>query len=579
MKNRDDRTAASSTMTLPGGRRAAPLAPGTIVGGNLRIVSCIGAGGMGTVYLAVDAGLLGRSCAVKVLDNVEAGSASHGRFLTEARIMASLRHPNIVPVSRFGTDADTGFDFYVMDEYLPSGAEVARICRDMLHCPCPAVPDNPAPLTLASLTDGGKALPEEAVASIALQILSAMEAAHSLTPPVVHRDIKPSNILFASDGRAVLSDFGIAKRIVDSGEATSEWTAPNANPGTWAYSAPEQRRGEPVGIATDYYAFGLVLFRALTGGMPNRAAALPTDIAPKVSREWTRLFPGLLEEDPAKRLADAGRVRSLVGRITADAARRKSRRNAWRITAHLMLGAVLAAALAVGVVRGLQNRTDMVARQPSDEDLADKVGEIAPEEVEPASPFDHKGWCSQYAQTLKETLKVALVAPAPDAAGRIVVRAGESLLSGDIDPRGVLEILLDGGTLVFSPPAEELRDLVRQCEDFAANAQDGDSPPEDILPERREWLTIPIAVTARGGHLNTVDGDIVALVAGAVRRAVGTEKATLDVFGLSSIVINRGGIDPGLRITGAGQIADIGNGGKLSNRRWFDDDDPLEYKE
>ena len=565
-ENVADRTAAS-TLTLPGERRAPPFSPGTVIGGNLRIVSRIGAGGMGTVYLAVDAGLLGRSCAVKVLDNVVAGAASHGRFLAEARIMASLRHPNIVPVSRYGTDADTGFDFYVMDEYLPSREDVAHICRDVLHCSIPVTDGKQSPLTLARLIDGGRTLPEAAVTTIALQLLSAMEAAHALSPPVVHRDIKPSNILFAGDGRVVLSDFGIAKRISgEDGAATAEWTSPNAAPGTWAYSAPEQRHGGVIGIATDYYAYGLVLFRTLTGGMPNRAAALPTDIAPKVSKHWTRLFSGLLAEDPGKRLADAAQVRKTLEKIVADIGLRGQHRNYLRVAAGIAIVAVLATA----VGRGLRTAPHRTTPQPARTEDRTTVTDV------PDEPFDHMEWCRQYAESLREILDKAIDAPKPDEAGRIFVREGQIILSGDIQNNGhIEEIVLDGGELRFSPSAEYLRDIVARCEDFAANAADGEKSPEDLLPTMRVHFYKPISVTERGGHLDTADGEITALLSGPVRRADGVDKATLKVFGFSSIIIDRAGLDPGLRITGAGQIADIGFGGALRNRRWFDDENPL----
>lgn len=576
----------ASTLTLPDGRRSAALQPGSVIGGNLRVVSRIGAGGMGAVYLATDTGPLGRSCAVKVLDSVSAGAAGHARFLAEARIMAALRHPNIVPVSRFGTDAATGLDFYVMDEFLPSREEAARICHDVLHCPCPAFADERAPLTLSRLIDGGKALPEAAVVSIALQLLSAMEAAHSLSPPVVHRDIKPSNILFAGDGRALLSDFGIAKRLAgdNGGEAaTAELTAHNATPGTWAYAAPEQKNGGAIGKATDYYAFGLVLFRALTGGMPSATAALPTDIAPNVSKEWPRLFAGLLKFDPATRLADAESVRQLLGRIGAEAGRRREGRRMWLLVA---AGVAIAAAILTGlrVMRPMPARFEEPRRQDGEDATVEPLEapslrpDVAtlPDAPQPEPPFDYKAWCRQHADSLRETLDQTISPPMPDADGRIVVREGRILLSGDmLDSASAREVVLDGGELVFSPPAEELRRILAKCEDFIANAPDGAATPDGILPTWRERMDIPIAVTGRGGGLNVVDGEITALVAGPVRRAAGTEAATLNVFGFSAIVLNRSTLDPDLQIKGAGQIADIGEDGRVRNRRWFDRDNPL----
>lgn len=357
MANEDIMAATVSTLTLPSSQRnAADLAPGTVIGGDLRIVSKIGEGGMGAVYLAVDMGPLGRNCAVKILDSGGADPSRRGRFLDEARIMASLRHPNIVPVSRFGTDDPTGFAYYVMDEFLPTDEEVSSICREVLHCQPPARKGGAkASLTLSDLIEGGKSLPEAAVVTVALQILSAIEAAHALSPPVIHRDIKPSNILFAPDGRALLADFGIAKRLRSGdgagGPATEGWTLPNATPGTFAYAAPEQMAGDAVSPATDYYSFGLVLFRALTGGMPSRTASLPTDIAPYVSRVWRELFDSLLEPNPAKRLSDPAAIHALLDRIATHPARSTSRGRPWLDGALLVL---VAAALCLAVIRWRQ---------------------------------------------------------------------------------------------------------------------------------------------------------------------------------------------------------------------------------
>ena len=610
MGTRQDNNCAS-TLTLPDGQRAAALKPGDIFGGNLRIVSRIGAGGMGAVYLATDTGPLARSCAVKVLDRVLAGTAGHGRFLAEAKIMAALRHPNIVPVSRFGTDEATGLDFIVMDEFLPSREEAARICRETLHCPCPTFTEEREPLTLARLIDGGKALPEDAVAAIALQLLSAMEAAHALSPPVVHRDIKPSNILFAADGRALLSDFGIAKRLSagQDGATAAEWTAPHATPGTWAYAAPEQKNGGATSTATDFYSFGLVLFRALTGGMPSASAALPTDIAPRVSKRWRGLFAALLMEDPAKRLADADKVRTILGKIAAEASRRGSRRAYWRMAAMAVVAAI---AIWAGLHAPQKTQSEGLRRQDDEdtigqglrrqddgdttrEGLRRQDGEDATregprrqdgedaivvasqqDEEDNDQPFDNKGWVLQYITSLRKSIESAMDAPMPDGEGRMVVHEGEVLLSGDISFSGkITEIVLDGGEVVFSPSAEQLRGILARCEDFIANAPDDAAMPEDLLPTWRERIDFPIAVTERGGRLDVAEGEITALVAGAVRRATGVEEATLDVFGFSAIVLNRATLDPALRITGAGQIADIGKNGSVRNRRWFDRDDPL----
>ena len=582
---------ADSTLTMQGRGRSGDIPPGTVIGGNLRIVSKIGSGGMGSVYLAVDTGPLGRSCAVKILDSDAAGASGHGRFLAEARIMASLRHPNIVAVSRFGTDDATGFDYYVMDEFLHTGDECRRLCRDLLLCDPPPRDGGKAPLTLADLIDCGRSLPEGTVVSVALQLLSAIDAAHSLPRPVVHRDIKPSNILFAGDGRAMLADFGIAKRLESETSArdATGWTMPNATPGTWMFAAPEQREGGAIVPATDFYSFGLVLFKALTGGMPSRTAALPTDVAPLVSKSWRGLFARLLEPDPAQRLADASRIAEILARIQDDIRRRErtgaALRRLPRFAAAVAVAAAVAAIAFVTICRprgaGTPQPSTAVAETPrqfqgeiaeTPQVPEEEDGEVleSPQEEE---EFDHKKWTRQYADGLKDLLAKVLDAPAPDGRGRIVVPEGKVLLSGDIPESAegdAVEIVLDGGALYFSPPAGELKGIVEECEDFIANAPDGASSPPSLLPTLRALFMHTVAVTRKGGHLDSVDGEIAALVAGKITCADGVDDATLSVFGFTSITLNRSSLDPRLKITGAGRIADISPGGSVRNLEWFD---------
>jgi hypothetical protein len=225
-----------------------------------------------------------------------------------------------------------------------------------------------------------------------------------------------------------------------------------------------------------------------------------------------------------------------------------------------------------------QDGEDATREGPRRQDDGDATGQgLSRQDEEDTEPtFDNKGWVLQYAASLRKSIESAMDAPMPDGEGRMVVHEGEVLLSGDISFSGkITEIVLDGGEVVFSPSAEQLRGILARCEDFIANAPDDAAMPEDLLPTWRERIDFPIAVTERGGKLDVAEGEITALVAGAVRRATGVEEATLDVFGFSAIVLNRATLDPGLRITGAGQIADIGKNGSVRNRRWFDRDDPL----
>ena len=472
------------TLTLPHPAPVRRLVPGMVASGKWRLVEPIGAGGMGAVWLAVDTGPLGRRGAVKFL--ADAGPAARKRFLDEAQIMGSLHHPNIVSVIDFGIDKPTGLAWYAMDEFLPTPAETARLCREVLRCPPPAPRPGPAPLSLARLLEGGKTLPEGTVLSLARGLLSAIEAAHSLSPPVVHRDIKPSNILFAPDGRALLADFGIAKRLADGG---STRTLPGATPGTPAWAAPEQLSGGPASAATDFYSFGAVLFRALTGGMPGPTAALPVDIAPGVSRVWRKVFPRLLAADPEKRLSKSAGLRKYLDQIARDiAARRRIR----PLVRYLLPAAALALLLAAAF---FAHRCSIPTEPPV------SAGDGAADYAE----LSAKTWVRRYAEAL-QTLLDRAVAPVPDGENRIRVGTGQVFLSGDL-ARGenAPAVLLDGGTFLVSPSRAELRGIAAECAQYRETAPDW-APLPDFLPAiSRDTVSVPILVGNEGGELDALD--------------------------------------------------------------------------
>ncbi|MDZ4673169.1 MAG: protein kinase, partial [Gemmatimonadota bacterium] len=195
----------------------------------------IGRGGMGGVYRATDL-TLRRDVAVKVLSPDLIGHrAVVERFLAEARIIARLRHPNIVPVHVAGeTD---GLVYFVMD-FVAGQTLRQRIQQE------------------------GK-LDEAMVARIAADIASALEAAAEAG--VVHRDLKPENILLEGSGpRALLTDFGVARILEGGGPATG----PGVAMGTPAYMSPEQASGEPVDIRSDLYSLGVVCYEMLAGRPP-----------------------------------------------------------------------------------------------------------------------------------------------------------------------------------------------------------------------------------------------------------------------------------------------------------------------
>jgi tetratricopeptide (TPR) repeat protein len=190
----------------------------------------IASGGMGTVFVARETAL-NRLVAIKIVRPELATAKAVDRFLSEARILADLRHPNIVRVFRAGTAG--GFPYYAM-EYLGDGETLGEYMQR-------------------------ERLSREQVLALGRDLLHALESFHRRG--VVHRDIKPQNI-FLIDGRAVLVDFGIA---TPTGPQTVSREQSDVVPGTPSYMPPEQRYGWDVGPQTDIYAAGMVLYETLSG--------------------------------------------------------------------------------------------------------------------------------------------------------------------------------------------------------------------------------------------------------------------------------------------------------------------------
>jgi len=206
---------------------------------------------MGQVYRARDTSL-GRAVAIKFLTESWLADATHrARFNREARLLASLNHPNIVTVYDVGEHEGTP---YVVCELLRG-----RTLREVL-------------------AEG--AVPVRKALDYAIQIALGLGAAHE--QGIAHRDLKPENVFITGDGQAKLLDFGISKVVEPRPDAAGEAdthvfaTATGRVLGTAGYTSPEQARGQTVDYRTDIFNFGVVLYEMLSGAAPFRAAT-PVD--------------------------------------------------------------------------------------------------------------------------------------------------------------------------------------------------------------------------------------------------------------------------------------------------------------
>ncbi|UCG56489.1 MAG: protein kinase [Phycisphaerales bacterium] len=279
-KNKRDKEVAPTADTS-----GPSLAAGSRIG-HFEIEREIGRGGMGVVYLARDTRLK-RAVAIKSLPPEVAGNPQvRSRLQREARLLASVNHPNVATIHEEFEEA--GSETYLVLEYVPGQ-------------------------TLAEKIATGKLTLSETV-SVACQIASALGAAHE--HGVIHRDLKPGNIKITPEGTVKVLDFGLAKALeMETQSAKSTLTQVGRVMGTPAYMSPEQARGEPVDHRTDIWSLGVLIYEMLTGQLPfkgetqqavthsilHREPEHLTHVRRDAPRKLEHVLSHMMQKDPAKR--------------------------------------------------------------------------------------------------------------------------------------------------------------------------------------------------------------------------------------------------------------------------------------
>ena len=390
-----------------------------------RIEKRIGEGGAATVYLAIQESL-DRPVALKILNTVLTDDPAYSkRFLNEGRIIAALVHQNIITIHDVGVADGV---HYITMEHVAGGDLNARMRE--------------------------RVAPDEAL-RLVRALASALDFAHRAG--VVHRDVKPANVLFRPDGTALLTDFGIAKRLQD------DVTLGGIVLGTPGYLSPEQSRGEKIDARCDVYALGVVLYEMLAG---KRAFRADTEIAtillqlegpvprlPGALARYQPLVDRMTAPDRADRLPDMGSVLAEVDALTGRAAPARSARRG-------LVAAGLGAAIALAGAGGawLHLRGGAGPSAPSEAPSAPAVA------AEPAPP-------------VAEVASVPV--PAPDPAvtrvGQLNALGREALAAGRLAAPGEDSALVYfQGALELDPANAEARagigEIVSRYTDAAEGA-------------------------------------------------------------------------------------------------------------
>lgn len=268
------------------------LSAGTIVDERYEISRMIGQGGMCVVYEAKHLQLR-RRVALKLLHLTCLSSPeAFERFKREAVLASDVKHPNIIEIFGFGVWNKRP---YIAMEFLEGQ-------------------------TLTQLVEAEGPLPEPRAVNILVQICDALQEAHARH--IVHRDLKPSNVIILEGDRVKLVDFGIARLLPESGEEVQKLTQTGQVLGSFFYMSPEQCMGKAVSARTDFYAFGCLMYKLLTGNTPfdgdspfsvmGQHLGVEPPAMPNVSQTMQDVSAWCLRKDPAERAATASDLRAAL---------------------------------------------------------------------------------------------------------------------------------------------------------------------------------------------------------------------------------------------------------------------------
>jgi serine/threonine protein kinase/tetratricopeptide (TPR) repeat protein len=286
---------------------------GDLIANRYRIVRCIGAGGMGEVYEAIDTELNEQIALKTVRVHTTHLESAYQRLVQEVQLARKISHPNVCRVFHIDRDNQSG--------------QMLFMTMELIHGE-----------TLAECVRREKALPPERALAIARQIASGVAAAHALG--IVHRDLKPANIILSSDGRTIVTDFGLARRV--SEDKTPGITKAGQILGTLPYMAPEQVAGGTATTATDVYALAIIVTEMVTGRRPSDGRDKPS--VAQLPKAWGAAIDRAMHADPSVRPQSVG---DFIGQLQLPAFRPR----AWTSKKPFAIGLTVALALFALVLR------------------------------------------------------------------------------------------------------------------------------------------------------------------------------------------------------------------------------------